>query len=254
MVPLGEEGLKRLQRAIRELYPKERYVSIDVDAHTVRYSDELIVHEDIRAYTGEEEPARAFVVTWLCTRGGYLPSNVELEKRHSVGRPKVGAKIDVLVKRPDGTTYALIEVKAPEEYDIGRDAYIEGQLFNVAPLEPGSSILAYVTTEVRADGTVNVRGQTVAYTPALTFAAWRNSGYAHSVNLPVNYGEAVHVPLIKGGDRDLRHGLRQQELERYRKRMHDILWRGTRPDNLVYEYVVKLFLAKIFDEKSTNQG
>src|SRR6202040_2509960 len=60
--------------------------------------------------------------------------------------------------------------------------------------------------------------------------------------------------LERGGRRDLQSKVPARVLEALRKRLHDVLWRGTTPDNLVYEYVVKLFLAKIYDEKTTGTG
>lgn len=99
----------------------------------------------------------------MCTDGGYLPANIELEKPYSVGRPKAGARLDIL-------------------------------------------------------------------------------------------GEPIHVHFEHGGSRDLESDVPATVLEGLRKRLHDVLWRGTTPDNLVYENVVKLFLAKTFDEKTTGAG
>ncbi len=250
---LGAKGLEVLAAAIEVLDPTHRYVELDVKKQTVRYASDFILHEAISTYVGEEEPTRAYLVAWLCTEGGYLPPNIELEKRYSVGRPKLGAENDILVKHPDGTTYALIEVKAPEEYDVDADKFIKGQLFDIAPLEPGCSVLAYVTVNVGGTN-VSIRTKTIVYSPGDTLDTWKREARPASNELPANYGEPIHIHLEKGSSRDLREDATRAELDRLRKRLHDILWRGSKPDNLVYEYVVKLLLAKIFDEKTCAVG
>ena len=163
------EGDNRIQSEIERLDPEGRYVQLDADSHAVRYSTDIIQHREIHSYEGEEEPARAFLVAWLCTEGGYLPANIELEKEYSIGRPKVGGRLDILLKHPTGTPYALIEVKGPEEFESEQDKYIEGQLFNIAPLELGCSVLCFTTVE-SFDDTVIPRAKTIAYGEVLV--AW----------------------------------------------------------------------------------
>jgi hypothetical protein len=115
MAKLRNVELTEIAAAIEELDPEHRFVQLDIQNRTVAYADEFQRGQAIYSYEGEEEPVRAYIVCWLCTLGGYLPGNIELEKRYSIGRPKggEGARLDVLVKRPDGVPYALIEVKAP---------------------------------------------------------------------------------------------------------------------------------------------
>jgi len=252
MAKLGKRGLRELSKEVEELDPDGRFVKLDIGKCTVQYSSEITLHENIRAFEGEEEPCRALVVAWLCTRGGYLPSNIELEKRYSIGRPKAGAELDILVKHTDGTPYALIEIKAPGEYDRNADKLIKGQLFDIAPHESGCSVLAYATVEQTASG-IDVRSTTIAYTSGYSFEEWKDSRPA-SARLPINYGEPIHEHFENGGKRDLRVDVGLPELDRLRKRLHDVLWRGSKPDNTIYAYVVKLFLAKIFDEKNTDKG
>ena len=225
-------------------------MELDVGDRTVSYSPEIRRHEDITWASGEEEAVRAYLVCWLCTEGGYLPANLELEKPYSIGRPKAGAQLDILVKRPDGAPYALIEVKSPEAWEVQADKYIKGQLFGIAPHEVGASVLSWATV---ADGDqIAPRSTTIAYT-GQSFEEWSRERAAGN-EVPANYGEPVHEHYIRDGTRDLRQTVPQAELERLRKRLHDVLWHGSTPDNLIYEYVVKLFLAKIFDEKKTEAG
>lgn len=252
MLAFGPTGLSAVQAAIEKLDPEGRYVVLDVAARIVRYSEEFQSTEVISEYVGEEEPARAYILCWLCVIGGYLPANIVLEKRYSIGRPKTGAELDILVQRPDGTTYALIEIKSPAEYDIDQDKYIKGQLFDLALHEPGVEVLSYAT--VSATGSdVYIHAKAIDYKVFGDFEAWRLSRACGSA-IPVTYGEPEHVHLVSGGPRDLRTGLTLPEMRRIQKRLHDVLWRGSTPDNTIYGYIVKLFLAKTYDEKTVNVG
>lgn len=71
---------------------------------------------------------------------GYLPENIVLEKKYVVGR-KTPIWCDILIQRPNGKTYALIECKnAGKDYDEAKNClYAEernnkkvngGQLFS----------------------------------------------------------------------------------------------------------------------------
>lgn len=145
MTTLGDHGVLAIEQAISALDPEGRYVRLNSREKLVEYSPEIETGEQINSYEGEEEPCRAFIVAWLCTDGGYLPTNITLEKRYSIGRPKIGAELDILIKHANGDAYALIEVKSPIEYPIDQNKYIQGQLFNIAPHEQGASVLVYAT-------------------------------------------------------------------------------------------------------------
>lgn len=254
MKSLTKKERLAVQHAVQALDPEGRFVDLDVENQTVHYSDEIIKHEEIFAFEGDEEIARAYQVAWLLTEGGYLPANVELEKRYSVGRPKAGAEGDILLTRPDGLPYAVIEVKAPGDYDASDDTFIKGQLFDVSLHEPESEVLCYTTIAVEEDETIRIVCIAIDRASYLSIEAWRESGSAGAPHIPANYGEARHVHYQKGSARDLRTTFTQTELDRLRKRLHNVLWRGSTPDNVVFGYVVKLLLAKIFDEKTCEVG
>src|ERR1700730_7211844 len=133
MEPLGFDGGNKVAAKIAKLDPEGRYVRLNLVTHSVEYSREFEFGEEISDFTGEEEICRAFIVCWLCTIGGYLPNCIALERRYSIGRPKTGAELDILLRRVDGLAYALIEVKAPLDYTVDQDSFIKRQLFNIAP-------------------------------------------------------------------------------------------------------------------------
>lgn len=254
---MGRAGLKVLSDAVKRLDPGGLFVTLDVDAQTVTYSPGIIQHERIMKYTGEEEPARAYLIAWLCTDGGYLPQNIELEKRYTMGRPganKPAAELDILINRIDGTPFALIEVKAPDEYIALQDGCIKGQLFDIVPFEVDAKVLSYATVTTSSTA-VQIHTITIDYSNRLTFDKWvRVNGRASSDTLAVNYNQPVHQHYVKGGSRDLRTDVKLSEFQAKRTRLHDVLWKGTTDDNTIYAYIVRLFLAKIHDEKITNTG
>lgn len=252
MERLGSAGIEAVADYIRQLDPEGRYVRLDIASSAVEYSADFVMHEQIGEFEGEEEVCRAAIVCWLSTKGGYLPNNIEIEKRYSIGRPKVGAELDILVRRADGTPFMLIEVKSPVEYEVDQDKYIKGQLFDIAPLEAGSNILSFSTVTIRG-GAIVVVSKTIDHRRFPDFGGWQLSR-AHGAEIPSNYGEPTHIHLICGGERDLRSNVSFADLKRIQKRLHDVLWRGSTPDNTIYSYVVKLFLAKTHDEKTTNEG
>ena len=87
----------------------------------------------------------------------------------------------------------------------------------------------------------------------MTYQQWKADA-THTDALPVNYGQPVHKHFVKGGDPDLDEEVTRRQLDRTRKQLHDKLWGGSRDDNEIYAYVVKLLLTKIHDEKSTRSG
>lgn len=193
---LGANGLQKVSDAIQRMDPEGKFVKFMLTSgamkYRVEYSSDFISHESIGDVDGhEEEAVRAFILCWLCTAGQYLPVNIEIEKRYSIGRPKIGAELDILIKRTDGTPYLLMEVKAPNEYDAERDQAIEGQLFNIAPHEAGCEVLSYATLILNGDE-VKIRCLSIAYGSYNQFAPWKDAGRPGSSEVPINYGEVVH--------------------------------------------------------------
>lgn len=253
MADLGPAGLQVLDQQIRELDPDGRFVTLDVENSQVFYCAEITQHERIRDYVGEEEPVRAYLVAWLCVVGGYPPACIELEKRYRFGR-STDMELDLRLTRPDGDVFALVETKAPGDYHDIDDPRLEGQLFAPSGQEPGCRVLSLVTVEIGADETPVVNSVTIDYEQGLTFARWKREGSPHVDDFPINYGEPTHEPFRNGGPHDLRTDVTRPELDRLRRQLHDRLWGGSRDDNQIYAWLVRLFLTKIHDEKVTNNG
>ncbi|MFI5929753.1 class I SAM-dependent DNA methyltransferase [Micromonospora sp. NPDC051543] len=255
MSGFSTDNLRALARAVRELDPDGQYVKLDVDVRQVFYSSTIKQHEAIRDYVGDEEPVRAYFVAWLCTRGSYPPEAIELERRYSFGRESQ-LEVDIRISRPGmpDAAYALIEMKAPSDFGDETDSRISGQLFAPGGREPSATILSLATVEVGSDGQPAIRTVTIGYDPLLTYEQWEAAGRQHVDDFPINYDEPTQEPLRHGGPRALRASIDRTELDRLRKQLHDRLWGGSRDDNQIYSWLVRLFLTKIHDERVTNVG
>jgi type I restriction enzyme M protein len=250
---LGEAGQRALAAAIVEADPDGEFVKLDVDTRQVTYTSRIKQHENIRDYVGEEEPVRAYLVTWLCTDGLYPPEALELERSYEYGRAGL-AQLDIRISQPDSSdrAFALIEVKAPGDWGGADDPRIKGQLFALTAADPETLVLSLVTVQVGSEGIPSLTTVTIDYNPALTFDRWVKGGRPSIQDFPVNYQEPTQVPYAPGTERDLRTDLTRPQLDRIRRELHNKLWGGSRDDNQIYDWLVRLFLTKILDEKVTD--
>ncbi|MDH5782478.1 MAG: N-6 DNA methylase [Candidatus Bathyarchaeota archaeon] len=244
------------RRHIRRLDPKEEIVRIDLDRNEVRYDEAIKQYRKIRELT-KEEIVRAYVVTKLITQLGYARDCIELEKEHVIGRRKkrTSARIDVLVKEPNNTyrAFMIIEVKAPDTFDKEIDE-IKTQLFQMARLERGTQYLVYYTAQV-SDQQIKERVISISYSIYDSYRRWENEGKPNLMGIPKEYALIKKPIFTKGGVPDLRKDVEKEELERIRKDLHNVLWGGGRyHGNEIFNFVMKLFLARIYDEKETEVG
>lgn len=253
MLPaLSKADLKAIEAAIIDLDPSGEIVKLDVDAQTVEYSSRLNLHETISSYTGTEEPVRAYWVAWLCTQGVYAPEAIDLERSYAYGSSG-NAQLDIRVMDAGlaDQAYALIEIKEPQDWKGVDDRRIRSQLFALTGEDVEAEVLSLATLEVGASGVIKLRSISIAREPGLTFQKWRRRKSPFVDAFPVNYGEPTAEPLRYQGKRDLNTGVSRAQLDRVRVELHNKLWGGSRDDNQIYAWLVRIFLTKIFDEKHT---
>jgi len=245
------------KQEIEELDPDSEIVEVDIENSRIDYSDDIDRDRSIKYES--EEFCRAYLVAWLCSEGGYQPENLYLEKQYSIGRPDgSSAFADILIQRVDGengsrTPFMLIEVKTPGEYDEDSDDTIRGQLFNISRQAPSTSVLSLATVDI-SDGDASIRCLTIDNTRYPDFDKWDSEGRPLTREIPEHFNRAVPEPLIKGGERDLRTDISLGELDTIWRRLHDLLWGGHLDDNDAFEWVTRLLLAKVYDEKTTRDG
>jgi len=241
-------------KQIKLFDPKEEYVKIDLDRQEIHYSDEIKQHRKISKLT-KEEVVRAFVVVKLIAQLGYAPDCIELEKEHTIGRrtKKTSARIDVLVKNKDESysTFMIIEVKAPDEYDRELEE-IKTQLFEVAKLEKGTQYLIYYTAYATEKRELQERIVSISFGIYDSYKDWEKDGKPNLMGIPKEYGLIKKPIFTKKGVPDLRTDATTTQLESIRRELHDVLWGGGRyQGNEIFQFIMKLFLAKIYDEKET---
>ena len=252
---LTSDDLKAIEAAVLDLDPAGLYVKLDVSDNRIEYSASIKSHERFTSYVGTEEPVRAYWVAWLCTTGVYPPSALELERSYAYGSAG-NAQLDIRIADPEdpNDAYALIELKAPNDWGGVNDKRIKSQLFALTGEEPEVSVLSLSTLQVNEAGEVRLVGINIARDDALTYDKWRLRKSRYVDTFPVNYDKPTSEPFIVGGPRDLNLGLTRIQLDRTRLELHNKLWGGSRDDNQIYAWLVRLFLTKIYDERHTKKG
>lgn len=247
--------LRFFHSKIKQLDNAEEIVKINIDEKKIWYSDKIKQHRQIQELTNEEI-VRAYLILKLIKIMKYPIDCIELEKTHTIGRreKKTSARIDVLVKKPDRTynTFMIVEVKAPDEYDREMEE-IRTQLFQVARLEEGTQYLIYYTAYV-LDEDIRERIVSISLGIFNSYKDWENQGKPNLLGIPPEYGIIKKPVFTKGGTPDLRKDVTKGELERVRSDLHQVLWGGGRyVGNEIFNFIMKLFLAKIYDEKETRE-
>lgn len=240
-----------------------------IDRTTIEYNDlNLKLGRRISTVT-DEELVRALLLCKLHYELGYpLDGSIEVEQEYEAGRPKkIKPRIDVIVRdnrqRSGGPAYLFVEIKAPDKFDLDQNL-IEGQLFNLALLETRNGpvkYLVYYSIDTR-DDEFNDRVIIIDFEKYHTYEEWDNKGRISLDTLPAEYNTAKkrrYVNLDKGltpeGTLPLDKTVSSEKFFAIRRDLHNKLWGGGAMSyNDIFSNLVKLFLAKIFDEETTNIG
>jgi len=247
---------------VSEINPDDDYLGGKISYN----KDNLSLHRNISVLK-DEEYVRAYLVVRLVKELRYPSLCIELEKEYEAGRPKtIKPRIDILVKdkrQSEQSTFLFIEVKAPEKYEIDKD-YIKGQLFKLASIEDKESAVKYLVyyTGKQVDDSIEDQAIIIDYPTYPSFQSWTDGGKISRDQLPIEYGIARKLIFVNKRDEDLQAG--EKNLDRkvthdqfnfLRKDLHNVLWGGGGMNyNDIFCNLVKLFLAKIFDEDTTPEG
>ena len=248
-------------RLVKELHPAENHSGGRIAYNT----ESLVLHRHISQLT-DEEYVRAYLVVRLACDLGYQPDVIELEKEYQAGRPKtIKPRIDLLVRRKGRkrSTFLFVETKDPASYERDMDL-LDGQLFRLASLEDSESPIRYLLyyTVGGTDDVLGDRALIVDYQSYSTFAEWVQAGKISLDTVPADYGQARRSQYVNKLEDDLASGekcldkrVTRERFAYLRKDMHDVLWGGGGMNyNEIFSNLVKLFLAKIFDEATTPEG
>jgi type I restriction enzyme M protein len=254
---------KILTNRILELDPTGDLVTLSPNptntGGSIRYNESsgLVSYEKIKRLT-DEEYVRAYLIVRLVKQLRYPAGGIELEKKYTIGRPTgKSAQLDVRVldTRRETKTFLLIEAKSPDEFG-SYGALIEDQLFAPGNMEARAGVryLAWYTVEFLGSG-LRDKCIVIDFDKHHTYKAWVKEGEpSHDLELPVEYGVVRKQRYIKG-ESPLRTDVTKAELETLRKDFHNVLWGGAKMgDTDVFNNLLKMFLAKIYDEQITDAG
>jgi type I restriction enzyme M protein len=237
------------------------YISISRDGSKITY----LAQKYTDNFLDPEEQVRAELYIDLIEKYKYKPDKIELEKYRKIGHPhkKTDIKIDIVIYDENHNPFMLFELKSPEEYDKYFESSIKTQLFEVAATEDKGKgtlkFLIYYTHWYDENGKLQEKYETIDYTKYKSFDEWEKAGKPNLRYIPENYGIKSKPPIfIKGGEKyggkDLRVDVKKEELDRIARNLHNILWSGGKYQNELFFNLIGIFLAKIYDEKTTPEG
>lgn len=255
------ETKRAILKYVRQHDRRETLVQLaptpDFKGGKVRFSPVIKQHRLETNLTGEKY-AEAYFIIKLVYELGYDAEHLELQKEYEIGRPKLNKpRNDIILNRQDGTPFFFIEVKDPDEFEDEADVAIEYQLFALAnqERERGLKYLVYCTVD-EEQGALAPRMRIIDFEAYRAYEDWVRQGSFSVDIMPTEYGLArkalfVRKPLseVRPGERTLNEAGGPATFAAIRKNLHDVLWAGGGMFyNDIFTNLVKLFLAKIYDE------
>ena len=258
---------KDWKKEIEKLLKKNKVVNIDIDNKTIKYSDKLVLHQEIKTIRGDyfsEEIVRAYLIDKLVTEYGYIEKNIEIEKEYvqsSIGRDKKNkntGRIDVIVKDKHGNPFLFIEVKAPHKFETDKHE-IKGQLFNLSDEEEKKNktkvhYLVYYSIDF-ADNKIQDNLIIIDKNEFKTYEDWEKKNFISAGNeIPYNYGKPKRKIRKKDRKDTALKAITKEKLSQLRTQIHNTLWSSGVEDNEAYLFLIKFLLTKIYDEEYTRPG
>lgn len=243
---------------IREISPEDS---------TIHYNPSAVHCHRAISVLNDEEYIRAFLLVRLVKELGYPsgPEFIELERRYSIGRPsRKGARVDIILRYPAdwssvedaGRAFLFIECKAPEKFDSDRE-YLKGQIFDLARQErPQPRYGVYYTARLEGNDCLD-EAVIIDLDAYSSHEEWDTDGQPSQDLIPVRYGQPRRIAFANVDEatealRPLRTDVAAAEFRRLQEELHDIVWGGGGTNNNdVFVMLVRLFLARVYDELET---
>jgi len=239
---------------------KEGLIKVNSSLSRITY----IAQNKSENFNDPEELVRAGLYIDLIYKYEYKSAEdiIEIEKFRKIGHPhkKSDLFMDAVIYDKDSNAFTLFEFKSPEEYDKYFELSIETQLFEAAANEDKGKgklkFLIYYTRWYDEESELHERYECIDYTKFKSFNDWDEGGRLNMRYIPKSYGIKDTPPVfIRGGTgKQLRIDVDKNELDRLARELHNILWAGGKYQNELFFNLIGLFLAKIYDEKTTLKG
>ena len=251
---------------IQKIDPNHEIIS-HIDNDKIEYNHNFIKRHRNLTKPINEEYVRAYLTVKLIKNYGYDKTfNIELEKEYGAGKnPRNKPRVDIIVrdfrKTENKNAFMMIEVKTPEEYEHDKK-YIKGQLFDTALLEQGNGPISYLTYyTIDADDLAD-QSMIINYKKYNSFELWEQSGFLTVDAIPRNYGIAIKKTYVNKEDIDLRDEeknldtkVKKDTFNYIRQDLHNVLYSGGEMFyNDIFSNLIRLFLAKIYDEEQAKPG
>jgi len=257
--PIKEKVITGEKSSLIKFGEEKGYISISRDGSKITYLAQGYTDN----FLDPEEQVRAELYIDLIKKYKYKPDKdiIKLEKYRKIGHPhkKTDIKMDIVVYDKNRNPFMLFELKSPEEYDKYFESSIKTQLFEPAATEDKGKgtlkFLIYYTRWHDENGKLQEKYETIDYTKFKSFEEWEAAGRPNLRYIPRNYGIKDRPPaFVKSGKKDLRVDVKKEELDRIARELHNILWGGGKYQNELFFNLIGMFLAKIYDEKTTPEG
>jgi type I restriction enzyme M protein len=258
--PLKEKIITGEKSSLIKSGEEKGYISISRDGSKITY----IAQGYADKFLDPEEQVRAELYIELVEKYKYKPDKniIELEKYRKIGHPhkKTDIKMDIVVYDENYNPFILFELKPREDYEKYFESSIKTQLFEPAATEDKGKgtlkFLIYYTRWHDENGGLQEKYETIDYSKYKSFEEWETAGRPNLRYIPKNYGIKDKPPaFVKGQEgQDLRVDVKKEELDRISRELHNILWGGGKYQNELFFNLIGMFLAKIYYEKTTQEG
>lgn len=231
----------------------------DIEKRIIKYSNKIKSSRDITTISGDEEIARAYLITELTNLYGYKMENIELETVYTAGRPHTNtSRIDLIVRDNNNDAFLFVEIKSPEAFatdDIDQD--IEEQLYKVSGMEKveGHDTKYLVLYSINFDNN-HIKNDCIVIDKEKfsSFNEWKEERI-YGDEIPEHYGRTRKKPYAKNTEKDLETEFTNEMLNRLQSDLHNVLWGGgSTDDNEIFSSLTNIILAKIQDEDETKSG
>lgn len=245
--------MSEIAGAVRALDPEGKIVQFDENGN-ISYPD-ILSGRRVNSNSAEEH-VRAFIVAHLIVRLRYCAADLCIEKkiRARVGRNSADKRCDLTLERKNGIHY-LMEIKSPGQWHAEKTEAVEGQLFGLASFcKPRPAYLVYATVERRRGGKLGVLCDIIDGGHE-SHEEWEKAGgKIAGRELKAGWAPPERRDYVCGVN-DLVSEVRAGELAHIRRSLHNVLWGGGgTADTDVFNFLVRLLLAKIQDELETPHG
>lgn len=237
----------------------------DLESGTISFGQGITQHR-VETTLKAEKYVEAYLLIKLVFELGYPVTSIELQKEYPAGHPETTKpRIDIVVQDSRDTskkTFMIIEAKTPEVFESQKRG-IEGQLFGLGDHErpKGLKYMVYYTVDF-TKGKLMDKAIIIDANRFPDFQSWDNKGRPSLDGIPINYASAIKSVYVNKRDENLGDGeknldtrVSRNDFLALRRDLHNVLWGGGgTPDTDVFSNLVKLFLAKIYDEEFTPRG